>query len=54
LGRERYIPCPKKCKAFNILEKGRRADSMKQVFENRVKRMLKEGKKTAGGWLQRS
>ncbi|MFX0203324.1 MAG: HpcH/HpaI aldolase/citrate lyase family protein [Candidatus Hodarchaeota archaeon] len=24
---------------------------MKQVFENRVKRMLKEGKKTAGGWL---
>lgn len=25
---------------------------MKQIFENRVKRMLKEGKKTAGGWLQ--
>jgi 2-keto-3-deoxy-L-rhamnonate aldolase RhmA len=25
---------------------------MKQVFENRVKRMLKEGKKTAGAWLQ--
>jgi 2-keto-3-deoxy-L-rhamnonate aldolase RhmA len=24
---------------------------MKQVFENRVKRMLKEGKKTAGAWL---
>ena len=25
---------------------------MTRVFENRVKRMLKEGKKTAGGWLQ--
>lgn len=24
---------------------------MKQVFENRLKRILKEGKKTAGGWL---
>ena len=26
--------------------------SMKQIFENRVKRMLKEGKKPAGAWLQ--
>ena len=25
---------------------------MKQIFENRVKGMLKEGKKTAGAWLQ--
>ena len=25
---------------------------MKQIFENRVKRMLIEGKKTAGAWLQ--
>jgi len=25
---------------------------MQQAFENRLKRKLKEGKKTAGGWLQ--